>query len=237
MAIDKNKEARKKVISKEMKKRAAATKHFLDISEIRDGVVVMKDGTLRRVLLVSSINFYLKSADEQDAIIAAYVSFLNSLESPIQFVIQSRKLNVDPYLQKLVKKEEEHTSELMKNQTAEYRDFITQLINLGDIMERRYFVVVPYNPLNTNKQKGFFKRFSELWAPGAAIKLKEKEFQKRKYQLDLLAGRISGGLSQMGLKITQLDTQTLIELYYDTYNPDVAANEKLENVSTLRVDP
>ena len=234
--MDKNKEARKEVVTKQVKQRAAATKRFLDISEIRDGVVVMKDGTLRRVLLVSSINFYLKNPDEQDAIIAAYVSFLNSLESPVQFVIQSRKLNVDPYLDKLRKKEEEHTSELLKSQTAEYRDFIQQLINLGDIMERRYFVVVPYNPLNSAKQKGFFKRFSELWSPGAAIKLKEEEFQKRKYDLDLLTGRISSGLASMSLQVSQLDTQTLIELYYDTYNPDVASVEKLVEIEKLQVE-
>ncbi len=235
MPIDEQHEARKEVRTKSVKQRAAATKRFLDISEIRDGVVVMKDGTLRRVLMVSSINFFLKGVDEQDAIIAAYVQFLNALESPVQFVIQSRKLNVDPYLQMLVEKEKEHTTDLMKSQTAEYRDFITQLIDLQDIMERRYFVVVPYNPL-TNKQKGFFKRFSELWAPGATIKLKEKEFQKRKYDLDLLTQRISSGLYQMGLEITQLDTQSLIELYYDTYNPDVAATEHLEDINKIQID-
>lgn len=211
-----------------------ATKRFIDIAEIRDNTVIMKDGSLRAVLLVSSINFYLKSEDEQQAIISAYVAFLNSLDDPLQIVIQSRTLNVDGYLLTLEQKEKTHTSELLKTQTAEYRAFIQQLIELGDIMSRRYFVVVPFSALSSG-QKSFFKRFGELWSPAVSIRLKEEKFQKYKYDLDLRVSRIIGGLTSMGLQITQLDTQGLIELYYATYNPDLSDVEKLVSVSDLQV--
>ncbi len=235
MPINEQQESQKQVVVKAPKQRAPASKRFLDISEIRDGVVVMKDGTLRKVILVSSINFYLKGEDEQDAIISAYVAFLNGLESPIQIVVQSRTLNIDGYMQDLKEREEKQTNELLRNQTSEYRDFLKQLIQIGNIMDRKYFVVVPYNPLN-KPQKSFFSRLSDLWSPGASIKLKEEEFKKRKYDLDVLVSRIVSGLTAMSLQITELDTQGLIELYYDTYNPDIASISKLTNVDNLQVE-
>ncbi len=212
-----------------------ATKRFMDIAEIRDDTVIMKDGSLRAVLLVSSINFYLKSDDEQQAIISAYVSFLNSLSEPVQIVIQSRRLNIDHYSDELQSKEEQHTNELLKAQTKEYRSFIKELIELGDIMSRRYFVVVPYSAI-AHSQKGFFKRFADLWTPGVTIRLKEEKFQKYKYELDLRVRRVNSGLASMGLQVTRLDTQGLIELYFTTYNPDLADVEKLVPMEDLQVE-
>lgn len=212
-----------------------ATKRFLDIAEIRDDSVIMRDGGLRSVLLVSSINFYLKSEDEQTAIISAYVSFLNSLDEPIQITIQSRKLNVDAYLLQLKERAEKHTSSLLREQTEAYHDFIKQLIDLGDIMSRRYFVTIPYYP-SSQKNKGFFKRMGELWSPSVAIKLKEEKFQQYRYELDLRVQRIIGGLSSMGLQVTRLDTQSLIELYYMTYNPDLAEVQKMVGIEDLQVE-
>lgn len=235
MAVDKNKEAQKKVRKKAPPARAAATKRFLDIAEIRDGVVIMKDGTLRRVLLVSSINFFLKNPEEQEAIIAAYVQFLNSLESPIQIVVQARKLNIDGYMMQLKEQEEKQTSSLMKNQISEYRDFLKQLIDYGDIMDRRFFVVVPYDPLG-KRTKGFWQRLSELMSPGKAMQLKEEQYEKRVYELQLLVDRVTAGLAQMGLEVSPLDTQTLIELYYQTYNPSVSANEKISDINAVQVE-
>ena len=217
------------------KRALPATKRFLDIAELRDGTVVMKDGSLRAVLLVSSINFYLKSEDEQQAIVSAYVAFLNSLDAQVQIVIQSRRLNIDPYLLDLKQREEGQTNELLREQTKEYRSFVHELIELGNIMSRRYFVVVSMNPFKS-KKKGFFKRFGELWAPGVAIRLKEEKFQSEKYELDLRVRRVSSGLTSMGLQVTQLDTQSLIELYYTTYNPDLAQIEKLANMEELQVE-
>src|SRR3989338_9251921 len=125
------------------KTKLPATQTYLPIAEIKDGTVLLKDGTLRAVLMVSSINFALKSEDEQNALISAYVGFLNSIDFPIQIVVQSRKLQIGPYLEKLGEIERAQTNELLKVQIADYRAFVTELIEIGQIMTKRYYVVVP----------------------------------------------------------------------------------------------
>lgn len=211
-----------------------ATQRYLDISEIKEDVVIMKDGTLRSVLLVASINFALKSEDEQNAIIAAYVQFLNALEYPLQVVIQSRRLNIDNYLERLRESEKNQTNELLRVQIADYRNFVQELVTLGQIMQKQFFVVVPYNPLS-DKAKGFFARLSEVFAPALFVRLAEERFRQRKNDLQTRVEHIMGNLGSMGLKAVQLDTQSLIELYYRVYNPEVYDNEKMRDTSKLRV--
>lgn len=211
-----------------------ATQRYLDISEIKEDVVIMKDGTLRSVLLVASINFALKSEDEQNAIIAAYVQFLNALEYPLQVVIQSRRLNIDTYLDRLRESEKNQMNELLRVQIADYRNFVQELVSLGQIMQKQFFVVVPYNPLS-DKAKGFFARFSEVFAPALFVRLAEERFRQRKNDLQTRVEHIMSNLGSMGLKAVQLDTQSLIELYYRVYNPEVYDNEKMRDTSKLRV--
>jgi hypothetical protein len=211
-----------------------STQRYLDIAEIKDDTIVMKDGTLRSVILVSSINFALKSEDEQNAIIAAYVSFLNNIDFPLQIVIQSRELNIDNYLNDLKKRQKEQTNELLKIQTAEYLQYVSELISLGKIMSKRFFIVVPYNPVS-DKQKNFFTRLFELFKAATIIKMKEEVFQKRRLQLFHRIDNIISGLASIGLNAVQLDTQGLIELYYNTYNPRTSDNQKLADVKDLRV--
>ncbi len=208
---------------------------FLDIAEIRDDTVVLKDGTLRAVVLVSSINFALKSEDEQEAIIAAYVSFLNSLEHPIEVVIQSRKLNIDAYMNELIAKERAQANELLQAQIRDYRAFVKDLVDLGEIMNKRFYIVVPFDPF-TAKRKSFWSRLAEIISPGVAIKLREKQFQERRAGLALRLDRIIGGLQSMGLSAAPLNTQTLIELYYSVYNPSSAETQKLTDVNKLQVE-
>ncbi|MSR85571.1 hypothetical protein EXS71_04030 [Candidatus Uhrbacteria bacterium] len=208
---------------------------FLDIAEIREDTVIMKDGTLRAVLLISSINFALKSVDEQNAIVQAYMEFLNSLDFPIQIVIQSRKMNIDNYLNDLEKHEKELQNDLLKRQINNYRQYIKQLIELGDIMQKRFFVVVPWNP-STDKQKGFFTRFGEILSPVAAVRLSEERFQKQKFNLSLRVNQIISGLSSMSLNGVQLDTQSLIELFYTVYNPELFQTQKMVNVADLQLE-
>src|SRR3989338_3121656 len=124
-------------------KPSTSTQRFLDIAEIRDDFVILRDGTMRSVLLCASVNFSLKSEDEQNAIIAGYISFLNSFDFPIQIVIQSRNFNVDPYLERLKVMEKEQTNELLRLQTADYREFISELVSLGQITSKKFYVVVP----------------------------------------------------------------------------------------------
>lgn len=197
--------------------------------------MVLRDGTLRSVLLVSSINFSLKSEDEQNAIIAAYVGFLNSLDFPLQIVIQSRQLQIQPYLDKLVALEREQKNELLQVQIADYRAFVQELVDLGQIMTKRFYVVVPYDPLS-NKKKGFFSRFQEVLKPALTVKLKDERFQARKNDLELRLRQVVGGLESMGLSVVPLDTQALIELFYTTYNPDIAFSEQLQKIADIRVE-
>lgn len=212
-----------------------STQQHLEIAEIKNDTVIMKDGTLRAVLLVSSINFALKNEDEQTAIISAYISFLNSLDHPLQIVIQSRKLYIKPYLDKLIKQEREQPNELLRAQIADYRSFVSELVSLSDIMSKQFFVVVPYDPVS-NKQKSFWLRAAEVINPTRGIKLKGDRFLKRKYDLDMRVRQIEAGLSSMGLTLAQLDTQALIELYYSSYNPDIALTEHLPPLQDSRVE-
>jgi hypothetical protein len=212
-----------------------STVRFLDIAEIRDDTVVLKDGTLRAVVLVSSINFALKSEDEQEAIVSAYISFLNSLEHPIQIVIQSRKLNIDNYMVELVAKERAQTNDLLRAQISDYRVFVKDLVEMGEIMNKRFYIVVPFDPF-TAKHKSFWTRLKEIISPGVAIKLRDKQFKERKDGLDLRLSRIMGGLQSMGLSAATLNTQTLIELYYSAYNPAAGETQKLGDMNKLQVD-
>ena len=220
--------------NKHESKNKYSTQSYLDISEIKDDIIVMRDGTLRSVILVSSINFALKSDDEQNAIVAAYVSFLNNIDYPVQIVIQSRELNIDNYLMELKQKQKEQTNELLKIQTVEYIQYISELISMGKIMSKRFYVVVPYNPLS-DKQKNFFKRLGEVFKAATLIKMNDEAFSRRKGQLIRRTENIISGLASIGLNSVQLDTQSLIELFYNTYNPKTSGNQKLVDIKELRV--
>ena len=214
---------------------AAYTQQYLNIAEIKDNTVVMKDGTLRAILLVSSINFALKSEDEQNAVIDSYVRFLNNINFTIQIVIQSRELDIENYSEYLKNKEKEQTNKLLKVQTTDYIDYIKELTSLGKIMNKRFYVVVPYDPL-TDKHKGFFSLIGEAMKPATAIKLKDKTFRSYQEMLERRVESVSGGLESMGVAVARLDSQSLIELYYKTYNPETAKNQELVDLDKLRVE-
>jgi hypothetical protein len=211
-----------------------STQQYLDIAEIKDDTVVMRDGTVRSVLMVSSINFALKSEEEQEAIVSSYVGFLNNISFPVQIVIQSRRLNIDNYINELKKKEREQTNELLKMQTAEYVNYIQELVQMGDIMSKTFYLVIPYNPLS-DKHKGFFASLQEVFKPASVVRMKGRRFDRYKDELERRVESIQSGLQSAGLKTVRLDTQGLIELYYTTYNPDTSENQKLVDVKNLRV--
>ena len=220
------------------KKPGVPSQKFLDITEVREDIVILKDGTLRAVLLVSSINFSLKSVDEQNAIVQSYMQFLNSLDFPIQIVIQSRRMNIDNYLGRIAEHEKKMQNDLLKRQISDYRDFIKQLVELGDIMQKRFYVVVPLVPGegNTSTGKGFFQRLGEILSPTIAGKLSQKKFDKMKFDLSLRVNQIIGGLSSMSINSVQLDTQSLIELYYTVYNPELFETQRLTDLSKLQLE-
>ncbi len=216
-------------------KKNDSVQQYLDILEIRDDTVILKDGTLRAVILVSSINFSLKSEDEQNAIIQGYVSFLNSLPHPIQILVQSRKLNIDDYLERLQKVEKEQTNDLLKMQTRDYRRYVTELVQLADIMSKRFYVVVPY-AAGSIKAQGFFSRMKQALSPTTIINIKQKKFESYRIELFKRADYVIDGLASMGLKAVPLDTQGLIELYYNTYNPATYDQQRMVDVNKLRVE-
>jgi len=211
------------------------SQRYLDIAEIKEDVVIMKDGTIRAVLLVSSVNFALKSMDEQNATVQSYMQFLNGLEFPIQIVIQSRRMNIDEYLRKLGEAEKGQQNELLRRQISDYRDFVKWLVETGDIMQKKFFIVVPLDP-TTDRQSGFFSRLSEIISPSVAIKLSDEKFRKNKESLMLRVSSVMGGLQSMSLNSAMLDTQSLIELYYTVYNPELFENERMTDVGKLMLE-
>ena len=214
---------------------SASTQKYLDIAEVKDDTLIMKDGSLRAVLLVSSINFALKSEEEQGAIISSYVSFLNNIDFPLQIVMQSRELNINGYLETLKQKEKEQTNELLKIQTTEYIQYISELISIGKIMNKRFYISIPYNPAS-DKHKNFFASFWEVLRPATLIKLKGEKFLRYKSQLSRRTETVTGGLASIGINAVPLDTQSIIELFYNTYNPTTSKNQKMVDTNDLRVN-
>jgi len=212
-----------------------STQKYLDIAEIRENTVILKDGTLRAVIMCSSVNFALKSEDEQKALISGYMEFINALEHPLQIVIQSRRLDIENYIRRLREAQKKQTNELLKMQIIGYMDYINELIEMGEIMTKRFFIVVPFNPLGA-KGKSFWNRLKETLTAGKAIKMKREKFLEYKKDLDLLVSNIESNLGGMGLEAVVLDTQGLIELFYNTYNPKTSENQKLKDISQLGIE-
>ncbi len=212
-----------------------STQQYLKIADIKQDTLVMKDGTLRAVLMVSSVNFALKSEEEQEAIINGYISFLNNIEFLLQIVVQSRELNINGYLEMMRKRANEQTNELLKNQTLQYIDYVSQLVSLGKIMSKHFYVVVPYSPIS-DKRKNFWQSLLEAFRPIDVIHLKEERFMLLKKQLDSRVDNVASGLFSMGLNVVRLDTQGLIELFYNSYNQKTAANQPLDNIDKLNIN-
>ena len=202
------------------KKTNSPTQKYLAIEEIKDGVIVLKNGSLRAVLDVSAINFDLKASDEQEAIIGQYQNFLNSVDFPLQILISSRKLNIETYLDFLTEKEKLQKTELMRLQISEYKNFVRQLVSLSDIMDKNFYIVVPFSPIE-NTEKGFFSNLLNLINPQKNILEKRENFETYKSQLYQRVDHIIAGLSGIGLKIAPLKTEELIELLFNSYNPTI----------------
>ena len=183
---------------------------YINVEEIKNDIIVLKNKSLRAILLVSSINFDLKSSDEQEAIIGGYQNFLNSLDFPIQIMITSKKLDIEPYLALLDKKKKIQTNELMRLQIAEYSNFIRDLTEVSQIMTKRFYVVVPFYPIE-NLESGFLNSVMNFFNPKEQIAETVEVFETYKNQLWQRVDQISSGLSSLGVKSTVLKTEELIE--------------------------
>lgn len=217
-----------------MSKKTPSTQQYLDIAAIKDDVVITKGGGLRAVLMVSSINFDLKSQKEQDAIVYGYQDFLNSLDFEIQILITSRKLNINHYLDMLKQYAKEHTNELLRLQTEEYVSYIRELVQLSNIMSKVFYIVVPFSPVET--KEGFLAKIQAALKPQEVVKHNREEFQKYKNQLWQRLNHIMMGLHGAGIYMAPLNTQELIELFYNTYNPDMVLKNGLANTNELNLE-
>lgn len=216
------------------KKNTSPTQRFLDVAEVKDGVIVLKSGTLRSVLAVSAINFDLKSSDEQEAIVNQYKSFLNSIDFPLQILINSRKLNMKNYLDFLEEKEKNQPNELLRMQLSEYQSFIKQLVSVSDIMEKKFYIVVPFSPIE-NQRGGFLDNLSSLVNPRKNILEKRENFETYKNQLLQRMDQVIFSLSGIGLRIAPLKTEELIELLFDSYNPEIFNAREIADTSKLEL--
>ncbi len=222
---------------KAKKSPASSTQTFLRIAEIRDDTLVLKNGGIRTVLKVSSINFNLKSEDEQNAIIYSYQGFLNTLDFPIQIVVKSKKLDIDEYLDNLRKMGENQKNQLLQRQTFEYVEYISKLVEYADIMEKEFYVVVPYDPFRAQKLN-IFQKFFQNMSPKdnyTQIKKRRDEFNQLKKSLNQRVNTVRVGLENCGLQVEELNTKHLVELFYNTYNPMVSRYQKSKNLNQTQV--
>ncbi len=192
---------------------------FVPVKEVRDGIIVMKDGTLAMAVLVSSINLSLKSYDEQRATLAQFQSFLNTLDFPIQISIQSRRYDVRPYILTLQNRLKEQTEPLLQVQTREYIQFIQSFTDQVNIMRKSFFVIIPYIPPILSQEKGLGKMLSFLNKRSAETTQSITDFEEQRTQLEERVSVVEQGLSRVGLRVAQLGTEEVIELLYKTFNP------------------
>jgi len=198
---------------------AKATQEFVPIKEVRDGIIVLKDGGLRAIVLANSINLSLKSSDEQKAIILQFQNFLNTLDFSVQISVQSRKLDIRPYLLLLENRMKVQSEPLLKLQTKEYMDFIRNFTESVNIMTKSFFVIIPYTHTVLKSDTSIFQKLFNRKSKEEMLAMKEEDFEEKKSQLEQRVGVIQQGLSRCGIKSAELGTEEVVEVFYKVFNP------------------
>lgn len=193
------------------------TQEFVPIKEMRDGIVILKDGSMRSIVLASSLNFALKSADEQNAIISQFQNFLNSLDFSVQIFVQSKRLDIRPYIALLEGRYKEQVTELMKIQTREYIDFIRTFVENSSIMTKSFFIVIPYDPPAISANKNPITSLIKKDSKGKTVE--NNNFDEYRSQLEQRVGVVEQGLVRCGIRVAELGTEEVVELYYKIFNP------------------
>lgn len=192
------------------------TQEFVPIKEVRDGYAILSDGSMRALVMTSSLNFALKSADEQNAILFQFQDFLNSLDFSVQIFIQSRRLDIRPYVALLEARKKEQTNDLLKLQIQEYIGFVKNFTENTNIMTKSFFIVIPYTPALLQKGGGlglFGKKGEE------EKRQEEENFEENRSQLAERVAVVEQGLTRSGIRVVQLGTEEIIELFYKLFNP------------------
>jgi len=218
-----------------------STQNALQISEIRDGIVIMNDGSFRAVVMCKSINFDLMSPQEREAVEFSYQGFLNSLYFPIQIFIRSQKVDLRPYLEKLDKIRSQQDNMLLGLLMEDYVAFLADIAQQTNIMDKKFYLVIKYPDIDQNIRKalktstGFFTGMGEVLSPkkGTHVVIDENTLETAKTELRNRVQAVMQGLAQAGIQSLPLDTEELIELYYDAYNPDTATRQQLKNFEDL----
>lgn len=197
--------------------KSAPSQQFVPLKEVRDGIAILKDGSMRALLLTSSLNFALKSTESQEAIIYQFQNFLNSLDFTVQIFVSSRRLDIRPYIALLENRYKEQTGELLRLQTREYIEFIRKFTESANIMTKSFFVVVPYSSalLNKGSASGVFAKKD---AQKEAAQ-KSEAFEEAKSQIQQRVSVVEQGLTRVGIRVAQLGTEEIIELFYKIFNP------------------
>jgi len=198
-----------------MAKKQTTTQDFVPIRDIKQNVVILKDGRMCSILLASSINFALKSLDEQRAILGQFQTFLNTLDFSIQFYIQSRRLDIEPYLEQLREREPLQDNDLMKIQIREYMSFIKTFTTEVDVMSKNFFIVVPYSTKSLDIGTGI----SSIFGQTKKTNVDETKFEEHRLQLEQRASLVEQGLNRIGVRTIALEDEALVELYYHIFNP------------------
>jgi len=206
-----------------MAQTTGTTQKFVDIDEIKNEVVYMKNGGLRKILLINGINFDLRSEEEQQMILGSFQSFLNRLDFPIEFFIHSRKINIKSYLDKMKQREEDEKNELLKIQIGEYINFIRSFVEENPIITKSFFVVIPYNPIATIEEtkKGLSKVVALFTGGNKKEGEKNESMSKKLQQLNYRVEEVVAGLEQIGLRTNKMSDEELTELFYNLYNPQL----------------
>ncbi len=219
-----------------------STQNSLQIAEIRDGIVIMNDGSFRSVVMVKSVNFDLMSPQEKEAVEFSYQGFLNSLFFPIQIFIRSQKVDLRPYVEKLDKIRAEHDNMLLALLMEDYIAYIDNLSQQTNIMDKKFYVVIPFFP-TVEVQQALTKSKNFLGGIGGLLNksdqhvvINEADLESAKTELRNRVEAVLAGLQQCGVQGLPLDTQELIELYYDTYNPDTATRQQLKDFNNMTAD-
>jgi len=216
-----------------------STQNALQIAEIRDGIVIMNDGSFRSVIMLRSINFDLMSPQEREGVEAAYQAFLNSLYFDVQIFIRSERVDIRPYIERLDKIRSEHDNMLLAMLMEDYLSFITNLSQQTNIMDKRFYVIIPFFAKADvqkalTQSKNFFSGLTGMFNNKEAhVVINEHDLEAAKTELRNRVQATLAGLVQCGVQGIPLDTQELIELYYDTYNPDTATRQQLKNFDDL----
>ncbi len=197
---------------------AQSTQQLVDVDSIREGVVILKSGELRAILMCSSVNLALKSQDEQDALVYQYQNFLNGLDFPVQFVIHSRKLDISGYLNDLRETLKKQENELLRIQTEEYIDFIRSFVAMQNIMSKNFYAVVSYHT-GESARRSFAERMFGGKSAVSFGKMADEEFQKYKNQLWQRMENVVSGMRSFGVRSIPLSDTELVELFFDLYNP------------------